>query len=334
MDNIKELYKVRKTEIMSLLLLIALSTWSLSIVNLFYPSVIIQKGTASEFLGFAFDIIMALLFWLGLVYFTITELKKLKKEKKGSVLKTIVIGLGFSIFVYCLLNYFDMSTIMDRVGEFRRYYFIPLFFLINLSLLIGVYFTNTNTKRFVSLLESLVMFNIFILGIYMVTVSFVKVLSFEKIYENDSNMMRTIFPCEGTYPVVKYQFFIIQKDCPYKDKSKDEQLMILAENGNSHAYGKMMGSIKTNDEKTKLATKYYESTKHLLEKSWIENNIPSLYNISMVKSYKEVASRYRENDLKFIELVNKGDSTKINELRNELMKDKKTRSELIIYYKL
>ena len=310
------------------LMIIFLGVWSLSCIHLFVINYSLQSGTKEEFVGIVAKVILSILFWVGVIYSLIYNSIKAHRDKKPlakTFLKScypLVIQLAVIGVIFYKLSHYDSNyEIFYDINKLKDLFLNVEFFAIDLIILTLLYFMPKEIRLYKALFNTLLIKNFMILGAYLTMVSVINLVDIEK-KMNDTNLVSSFLECTDNYIVNNDIFFLTSKECPYKDKTADEKAIIMAEKGNVIHYTKVLNSMKTasNEDKVKLAKKYYQANLKFYNISWLEINMPLLYENSLFKKNKDRNLAKKDQDLRMIGFIEQGNRNSYLNYKNSIPK--------------
>lgn len=321
-----------------------LSLWSMDIFLIPYSGDYFAKGTSGEFFDFAVSILLSILFWVLIVIYPIFCFIKNKIKNKKTISETdvkkdelstfkdlvtlIVIGLYLVGLVSNFLFAMEESTnngilkksIIDSI--INSYYFYW-----NLILVVLVCLIKHNSKTLKNILLHI---NLFTLTFLLISLSIVSTSNKMINVQNTGGYIAKSMYCQNTYleyvPLISFE----EKPCPESFLNSDEAYKSFGEHGSVTGYLISLGKLKTNEEKVALAKRFYESNEYLDKTSWLEENVPYIYEKTMLSKSRDYYLKNKNIDKQVISLMESKNYDKIKEIANDL---KTKKSELNALYK-
>lgn len=329
-ERIKQL--VNNTYIVHAIFILSL-TQSLSFIKLFWLGGFIKDGSLGEFLTIMGTVSVSIISLISVICLSMEDDGKGKKTKKEHILYSVMYLIGTFIMLGLLICVTggkpDETVILISTNTSHIYdiIFNKTLYIIDMVLILAIYMSRKLHKIWDFLLQVLVFKIMFMIGIYFAFVSYLNIAN-GMIDRSPNAYIPTHLLCQDTYVKSKNLFFVENVDCPYKE-AKDINKE-LAKSGSAVAYDLTIGKPMDIKEKAAIVIMFYEANKRFEETTWIENNLPSVYETSMLYTAKNHYQKDKEIELSVAKLILSGQETAaLEKAREEL---KKRKSSTFLYY--
>lgn len=329
-ERIKQL--VNNTYIVHAIFILSL-TQSLSFIKLFWLGGFIKDGSLGEFLTIMGTVAVSIISLISVICLSMEDDGKGKKTKKEHILYSVMYLIGTFIMLGLLICVTggkpDETIILISTNTSYIYdiIFNKTLYIIDMVLILAIYMSRKIYKIWNFLLQVLMFKIMFMIGIYFAFVSYLNIAN-GMIDRSPNAYIPTHLLCQDTYVKSKNLFFVENVDCPYKE-SKDINKE-LAKSGSAVAYDLTIGKPMDIKEKAAIVIMFYEANKRFEEITWIENNLPSVYETSMLYTAKKHYQKDKEIELSVAKLILSGQETAALEKAREELKKKK--SSIFLYY--
>lgn len=327
---------VNKTYIIHAIFIISM-TQSIGFAKLFWLGGFIHDGSFSEFAAIMGSVVVSLVALLAFICLTMEKDDSKKTNYKGHLLKCSLYLIGTIILISIVNSIIDrtpeqfMWDITTNTSHIYDVVFNKTLYIIDMALIGAIYMTRKLYKIWNFLLQVLVFKIMFMIGIYLATISYLNVYN-DMIDRNSNAFLPTTFFCKDTYVNVTNIFFVENVDCPHKGQKDVEKE--LAKSGSAVAYGLTMRSPMDIKEKAKIAIMFYEANKRFEENTWIEKNLPSVYQTSMLYTSKTFYQKNKDAEVKVAKMILSGQETAAIEKAKELLAENKAKKENRSQYSL
>lgn len=320
---------VNKTYIIHAIFIISM-TQSIGFAKLFWLSGFIHDGSFSEFAAIMGSVAVSVIALLAFLCLTMEKDDSKKTNYKGHLLKCSLYLIGTIILISIVNSIIGrtpeqfMWDITTNTSHIYDVVFNKTLYIIDMALIGAIYMTRKLYKIWNFLLQVLVFKIMFMIGIYLATISYLNVYN-GMIDRNSNAFLPTTFFCKDTYVNVKNIFFLENKACPFKD-SKDPEKE-LAKSGSTYAYIYTMKKVTDIREKAAIVVMFYEANKGYDNTTWVEQNAPSLYNDSMMKQSKDFYKRNKDAELQVAKMILAGQDQQAMEKAKDLLAENKAKKE-------
>lgn len=320
---------VNKTYIIHAIFIISM-TQSIAFAKLFWLSGFIHDGSFGEFAAIMGSVAVSVIALLAFICLTMEKDDSKKMNYKGHLFKCSLYLIGTIILISIVNSIIDRTPeqfiwdISTNTSHIYDVVFNKTLYIIDMLLVGAIYITRKLYKIWNFLLQVLVFKMMFMIGIYLAAISYLNIYN-TMIDKNPNAFLPTTFFCKDTYVETYNIFFIKNTDCPFKD-SKDQKKE-LAKSGSTWAYISTMNQKMDLREKAAIVVMFYESNKNFDNKTWIEKNIPSLYNDSMLKQSKVYYHRNKDAELAVAKMILAGQDNQAIEKAKQLLAENKPKKE-------
>lgn len=320
---------VNKTYIIHAIFIISM-TQSIAFAKLFWLSGFIHDGSFGEFAAIMGSVAVSVIALLAFICLTMEKDDSKKMNYKGHLFKCSLYLIGTIILISIVNSIIDRTPeqfiwdISTNTSHIYDVIFNKTLYIIDMVLIGAIYMTRKLYKIWNFLLQVLVFKMMFMIGIYFAAISYLNVYN-GMIDRNSSAFVPTTFFCKDTYVNVTNIFFLENKACPFKD-SKDPEKE-LAKSGSTWAYMSTMKQKIDIREKAAIVVMFYEANKSYDNTTWIEQNAPSIYNGSMLKSSKEYYNRNKNAELPVAKMILAGKDQQALEKAKQLLAENKDKKE-------
>lgn len=329
-ERIKKL--VNNTYIVHAIFIISL-TQSLSFIKLFWLGGFIKDGSLGEFLTIMGTVAVSIIALLSVICLSMEDDGKEKKTKKEHILYSAmyligtVIMLGLVIYVTGGKPDETIVLISTNTSYIYDIIFNKTLYIIDIGLILAIYMSRKLYKIWNFLLQVLVFKILFMIGIYFSIVAYINIAN-GMIDRSPNAYIPTHLLCQDTYVKSKNIFFVENVDCPYKEAKNINKE--LAKSGSAVAYDLTIGKPMDIKEKAAIVIMFYEANKRFEETTWIERNLPSVYQTSTLYTAKTHYQKNKEIELSVAKLILSGQETAALEKARETLT--KSKSSMFLYY--
>ena len=323
---------VNKTYIIHAIFILSM-TQSFALVKIFWLGGFIHDGSFSEFAAIIGSVIISVIALLCFICLIALEHDGKKRTIKDHIIQNSLYLIATVIIISIVNSVIDRSPeqlIWDIATNTSYIYdivFNKVLYIIDMVLICAIYMTRKFYKIWNFLLEVLIFKVMFMVGVYFATISYLNIYN-SLIDKNPNAFIPTTFYCQDTYVNVTNVFLIENKDCPFKD-SKDVEKE-LAKSGSAVAYDLTIGKPMDIKEKAAIVIMFYEANKKFEETTWIERNLPSVYQTSTLYTAKIHYQKNKEIELSVAKLILSGQETAALEKARETLT--KSKSSMFLYY--
>lgn len=329
-ERIKQL--VNNTYIVHAIFILSL-TQSLSFIKLFWLGGFIKDGSLGEFLTIMGTVAVSIISLISVICLSMEDDGKGKKTKKEHILYSVMYLIGTFIMLGLLICVTggkpDETIILISTNTSYIYdiIFNKTLYIIDMVLILAIYMSRKLYKIWNFLLQVLMFKIMFMIGIYFAFVTYLNIAN-GMIDRSPNAYIPTHLLCQDTYVKSKNLFFLENVDCPYKE-AKDVNKE-LAKSGSAIAYDLTIGKPMNIKEKAEIVIMFYEANKRFEETTWIENNLPSVYETSTLYTAKKHYQKDKEIELSVAKLILSGQETAALEKAREALNKRK--SSIFLYY--
>jgi hypothetical protein len=327
---------VNNTYIVHAILILSM-TQSLSLIKLFWLGGFIKDGSFVEFLTIMWTVLVSIMAIVAVICLSMEDDGKGKKTKKEHLLCSLMylVAIGIMMWlIYCITGGKPDETVMlisTNTSHIYDIIFNKTLYIIDMILILAIYMSRKLYKIWYFLLQVLVFKIMFMIGIYFAFVSYLNIFN-GMVDRSPSAYLPVSFLCQDTYVKSTNIFFVENVDCPYKGKEDIQKE--LAKSGSAVAYALTIRKPMDIKEKAAIAIMFYESNKRFEETTWIEKNLPSVYQTSMLYTSKTFYQKNKDAEVMVAKMILSGQETAAIEKAKELLAENKAKKENRSQYSL